>query len=102
MPALTPAVKGREFSLAAFPPYSDFVKANPEALKRLGLTPSLGNTILNYVNGRRLAAAIRNAAAAETGQDLTPESVTGYLEILKKVGWIGTENGEVEKLERRS
>ncbi len=89
VPALAPAVKGREFSLGAFQPYSEFMKANPEALKKLGLTPSLGNTILNYVNGRRSAAAIRNAAAAETGQDLTLESVTGYLEILKKVGWVG-------------
>jgi hypothetical protein len=88
VPALAPAVKGREFSLGAFQPYSEFVKANPEALKKLGLTPSLGNGILNYVNGRRSAAAIRNAVAAETGQDLTIESVTGYLEILKKVGWV--------------
>jgi aminopeptidase YwaD len=88
VPALAAAVKGREFSLTGFQPYADFLKANPDALKTLGLTPALANAILNYVNGRRSAAVIRNAVAAETGQEVTREAVAGYLEVLKKVGWV--------------
>jgi aminopeptidase YwaD len=87
-PALAPAIKGREFSLAAYEPYAAHLKANPDALKKLALTPSLGNSILNYVNGRRTVAAIRNAVVAETGQDVTLETVTAYFEMLKSVGWV--------------
>jgi hypothetical protein len=87
-PGVAPAIKGREFSLASFDPYNAYLKANPDALKKLGVTPSLGSSILNYVNGRRPVAAIRNAVAAETGQEVTLESVAGYLAVLKAVGWV--------------
>jgi hypothetical protein len=87
-PAVAPAVKGREFALGSFEPYAKYLKDHPDAVKELNLTPGLANTILNYVNGRRTMAAIRNAVAAETGQDVTLESVTDYLELLKSVGWV--------------
>lgn len=87
-PALAPAVKGREFNLAGYEPYAKYVKDNPEALKKMGLTPALGNTILNYVNGRRSVEAIRNAVAAETGQEVTLENVQAYLELLKTLKWL--------------
>lgn len=86
-PSLAPSIKGREFSLASYEPYARYLKENPEALKKMGLTPALANTVLNYVNGRRSAATIRDAVAAETGQEVTIENVLGFLEVLKKVGW---------------
>ena len=88
VPAFHPAVQGLQFSLGAFPAWTAHLKEHPDALKSLGLTPPLANTILNYVNGKRSAATIRNYVAAETGQDVTLESVVGYLELLARLGWL--------------
>jgi len=88
VPAFHPAVKGRQFALNAFPAWTAHLKEHPDALKALALTPQLGNAILNYVNGRRSAAAIRNYVAAETGQDVPLEGVVGYLELMAKIGWL--------------
>lgn len=88
VPSLAPAIKGREFSLAAYEPYATYLKQNPDTLKKCGLTPALANTVLNYVNGRRTVASIRNAVAAETGQEVTLENLTAFFEVLKMVGWV--------------
>ena len=87
-PRLTAAVKGREFSINSFEAYAKYVKENPDALKALGMTPPAANMVQNYINGRRTAAEIRGAVSAELGQDVTLETVAGYLGILKTVGWI--------------
>ena len=63
-------------------------KEHPDALKALGLTPQLANSILNYVNGTRTAATIRNYVAAETGQDVPLESVLGCLDLLRQIKWL--------------
>jgi hypothetical protein len=88
VPALDPAVKGREFALNSYEPYAKYMKENPEALKKLGLPPGVGNSILNYVNGKRSIAKIRSSVAAETGQEVTLEAVAGYLDLLKTVKWV--------------
>jgi len=88
VPAFDPAVKGRQFSLTAFPAWTAHLKEHPEALKALGLTPQVGNSILNYVNGKRTAATIRNYVAAETGQDVSLESVLGYLDLVRQIKWL--------------
>ena len=88
VPAFAPAVKGQQFALNTFPAWTAYLKEHPDALKALKLTPSVANSILNYVNGRRDAATIRNYVWAETGQDVALESVVGYLELLARVGWL--------------
>ena len=88
VPGFDAAVKGLEFSLATYEPYASYIKAHPAAIADLKLTPQLGNTILNYVNGKRSATVIRNGVAAETGQDISLESVVGYLELLRTAKWV--------------
>jgi hypothetical protein len=88
IPRLDPSVKGREFALNSYEKYAAYLKANPDALKKLGLTPQLATTLVNYVNGRRSVLRIRNCAVGETGRDVTLESVAGYLDLLKSVGWV--------------
>ena len=88
VPAFDGAVKGREFSLTTYAPYASYIKEHPNAVTDLRLTPQLGNTILNYVNGKRSAAVIRNCVAAETGQEISIESVVSYLELLQTLKWV--------------
>jgi len=88
VPAIDPGVKGREFSLQANERYAALIKASPDTLKTLGLTPPLASTVLNYVNGRRSIVSIRNAVVAETGQDVPLSAVAGYLDVLKAVRWV--------------
>jgi hypothetical protein len=88
VPRLDPAIKGREFALNSYEKYAAYLKANPDGLKKLGLTPQLAGTLLNYVNGRRSVLRIRNCVIGETGRDVTLDAVAGYLDILKSVGWI--------------
>ncbi len=88
IPRLEASVKGLEFSLNSYQKYAAYLKANPDALKKLGLTPQLANSVLNYVNGKRSVLRIRNCVVGETGRDVTLEAVAGYLDILKSVGWI--------------
>lgn len=88
VPSISPEIMGREFSLAGFAPYSAYMKEHPDALEKLGVTPAQATSILNYVNGRRSVADIRNAVAAESGQEVTLEAVAGYLEVLEAVKWI--------------
>jgi len=88
VPAFDPAVNGQQFSLNAFPAWTAHLKEHPDALKAIGLTPQTANATLNYVNGKRSAATIRNYVAAETGQDVTLESVVGYLDLLTRLHWL--------------
>ena len=63
-------------------------RSHPGAITDLKLTPQLGNAIVNYVNGKRSAVAIRNGVAAETGQDVSIDNVVGYLELPHTVKWV--------------
>jgi aminopeptidase YwaD len=87
-PALSPEVRGREFSLQSWPRYSAYMKEHPDAVKALGLTPQQASSILNYVNGRRSIQKIRDTVVGETGRDVTIDAVRGYLELLKTIGWV--------------
>jgi len=88
IPAIAPAVKGREFSLGRNEQYSAYMKENPEALKKLGLTAQQAAAVMNFVNGKRSIAEIGNDAAGELDEDVLIEGVAGYLELLKSFGWI--------------
>jgi len=88
VPRIDPSVKGREFALNSYEKYSAYMKANPDGLKKLGLTPQLANTLVNYVNGKRSVLRIRNCVIGETGRDVTLESVAAYIDLLKSVGWV--------------
>jgi len=88
VPTLAAEVKGKQFSLQAWPKYAAYAKEHPDALKALGLTPPQAASLLNWVDGRRSAAAIRDCLIGETGAAISLESVKGYLEVLKAVGWV--------------
>ena len=88
VPAIAPSIRGREFTLASYAPYTAHLEAHPEALKALGLAPPVANAVLNFVNGRRSVAEIRRWVVLETGQEITLQAVAGYLDLLRAVGWI--------------
>ncbi len=88
VPAIDPAIKGREFSLNQYEKYVAYLKTNPDVLKKLGFTPQTANSVLNYVNARRSILKIHDCVVGETGRDVSLESVAAYLDLLKSVGWI--------------
>ncbi|MBE3134212.1 MAG: M28 family peptidase, partial [Acidobacteria bacterium] len=88
VPAIHPDVRGREFSLGAAEAYAKHLKENPDALKKLGLTPAQASQILNFVNGRRSITKIRSAVSAVTGQEVPLQGVADYLALLKGIGWV--------------
>jgi len=88
VPAIAPGIRGKEFSLQTYEKYTEHLKANPDALKKIGLAPGLTGRVLNYVNGKRSVLRIRNCVIGETGQDVTLDAVAAYLGLLKAVGWV--------------
>ena len=88
VPSIARAIRGREFSPTSYEPYTSYLNEHPEALKSLGLTPALAGAVLNFVNGRRSVPEIRRWVVLETGQPVTLAAVAGYLDILRRVGWI--------------
>ena len=88
MPALAPDVKGKEFSLESSERYRKYAEARPDAAKGLKLGMSQRRSVLNYIDGRRTLATIRNWAEVETGADIDFKDLLGYIDFLKAVGWI--------------
>jgi len=88
IPAIAPAIRGKEFNLARNPDYARYMKEHPDAWKELGLTAQQAQAVLNYVNGRRSIAEIRDDAAAETDEDVGLAAVAAYLALLKEFGWV--------------
>ena len=88
VPAIAPTIRGREFSPASYGPYASHLKEHPEALTSLGLTPALANAVLTFVNGRRPVPEIRRWVVLETGQPVTLQAVAGYLDLMRRLGWI--------------
>jgi hypothetical protein len=88
VPAMHADVKGKEFSLGSNDAYAKYMKENPDALKKLGLTPAQASQILNFVNGRRSIARIARCVSAVTGQDVPLQGVADYLALLKTLRWV--------------
>jgi len=88
VPVLLADVKGKEFSLESSDRYKKYLEKNPDAAKGLKLGASERRMVLNYINGRRTVAAIRNAVAAETDRDIDFGALVAYLDFLRVVGWI--------------
>jgi aminopeptidase YwaD len=81
-------VKGVKFSLERTDRYSEYVKENADAVKKLKLNRYLQRSIQNFINGERSVTEIRNAVTAEIGADLSFERLFGYLEMLKEMNWV--------------
>jgi hypothetical protein len=88
VPAIHPNVRTQEFSLGSNEAYAKHIKENPDAVKKLGLTPAQASQILNFVNGRRSITRIRNAVSAVSGQDAPLRGVADYLALLKSLNWV--------------
>ena len=91
VPAISPATKGKEFSLGRFAPYQQYLKDHPDALKGISLGPGQ-NAVLNFVNGRNSIAEIRDDASAELDLDLSLKDVAAYLEVLAAAGYVVIKN----------
>ncbi len=88
IPAIAPAVKGRQFNLAASEQYSRYMKEHPDAIKQLGVSSRQQTAILNYVNGKRSIARIAVCVAGELDEDVPIQGVLGYVELLEAAGWL--------------
>jgi hypothetical protein len=88
VPVLQADVKGKEFSLESSDRYKKYLEKNPDAAKNLKLGAAERRMVLNYIDGRRTVAAIRNAVAAETDREVDFGALTAYLDFLRAVGWI--------------
>ena len=87
VPALAPDVRGQEFSMEASDRYKKYIEKTPDALKDLKLDPAQRRAVLNYIDGRRSAAVIRDRVAGETDRDVDFAALMRYLDVLKAAGW---------------
>lgn len=81
-------VRGVEFYLERTDRYRDYIKENPDVLKKLKMNRLHQSSIQNFINGKRSVTDIRKAVFAQTGANLSFERIMGYLEMLKKLNWI--------------
>jgi len=88
VPALAPGVRGKEFSLEGSDRYKTYAAAHPDPVKGLKLGLAQRRSVLNYIDGRRTLATIRNCVEAETGADIDFQDFLRYTDFLKAVGWI--------------
>jgi hypothetical protein len=88
VPRLAEGIRGREFYLSRFAPYQAYLQGHPGALEAVGLGRGATTQILNFVDGQRSVAEIRDRASAWSGQELEVGQVARYLGILAEVGWI--------------
>lgn len=88
VPHLAPGIRGQEFYLSRFDRMEAYLRDHPAALEELGLSRGQTSQILNFVNGERSVAEIRDGAYAWTGEPLSLDQVSGYLQILEEVGWV--------------
>jgi hypothetical protein len=88
VPDLAPDVRRLQFSLTRTDAYRAYMEEHPDVLEEMGLSRNQTSQILNFVNGVRSVAEIRNRVAAFTGDDLTDQQVLDYLRILEQLGWI--------------
>jgi hypothetical protein len=88
IPAVHPDARAKEFSVTRSQAYLDFTKANPDAIKELGIDARQRRIIPNYVNGRRSVTEIGRCVWAESGKPVKLDALVAYLEILKEVGWL--------------
>jgi DNA-directed RNA polymerase specialized sigma24 family protein len=88
IPAIAPAVKGREFRLTDNKKYLQHMEKHPDAVKSVGLPPDQARAALNYVNGKRSVAQIASYVAGDLDQQVSPQAVAAYLELLGSAGWL--------------
>jgi len=88
IPAIAPAARGKEFSVARFEPYVQYMKNHPDALKGLALPPQAQSMLLNFVNGRNSIAEIAEDAAAELDLDVPIAGAAAYLEVMAAAGYV--------------
>ncbi len=88
VPALAPDVKGKEFSLEGSERYRKYAEAHPDAVKGLKLGMSQRRSVLNYIDGHRTLATIRNWVEVETGAEVEFKEFLRYIDFLKAAGWI--------------
>ena len=87
-PDIHSKVKGVEFILERTVRYREYIKENPNVMKKLKLNRYQQHSIQNFINGKRSVLEIRNAVLAATGIEISFEKLVGYLEILKELNWI--------------
>ena len=88
VPRLAPAIRSQVFNMGSFEPAQAYFEEHPGILQDLGLSVAQTRLVENYMNGRRTAVEIRDRIEGWTGESLPLSMVTGYLEVLRDIGWI--------------
>ncbi len=88
IPAISPAVRGKELSLARFEPYAKYLKDHPDTAKMVQEMGPSASMLLNFVNGRNTVAEVAADAAAELDMDIPLDRALAYLRILAETGYI--------------
>jgi aminopeptidase YwaD len=88
VPRLAPGIRGVETALARFAPYTRWMEAHPGAVEALGLSRNQTAQIQNFINGKRPVTEILWWVRGVTAEPTTLAQVTGYLDVLREVGWI--------------
>ncbi|MFC1724564.1 M28 family peptidase [candidate division KSB1 bacterium] len=88
IPKINEKFKGKEFSFQRSDAYREYLRNNPDFLRKTGLNRYQTRYVLNYVNGKRSIAKIKDCIVAETGSDVSLESVLNYMNMLKEIEWI--------------
>ncbi len=88
VPAIAPAVKGKELQLARFAPYQRYLKDHPDALRETKLPMQAASMLLNFVNGRSSIADIAADAAAALDADVPLPAARAYLDLLAAAGYV--------------
>jgi|GEM_PF-685930 len=88
IPAISPAVKGKELTLSRFEPYQKYMTDHPDAAKTILGMGMAASMLLNFVNGRNTVAEIAADAAAELDTDISLDKALAYLNLLAETGYI--------------
>ncbi|MFC1557321.1 M28 family peptidase [candidate division KSB1 bacterium] len=88
IPSVHPDVKGKDFYLERSDVYQQQLRAQPQFLRDLGLTSRQASSIRNFVNGKNSITTIKHYVSASTGGDIALDSVAGYIDFLRSIGWV--------------
>jgi len=88
VPAIAPAVKGKELQLLRYAPYQKYMKEHPDAMKGIQFPAQATAMLLSYVNGRSTIAEVAADAGAAIDADIPLPAARAYLELLAAAGYV--------------
>jgi hypothetical protein len=93
VPGLAEGIRSQEFRMGQYPPAQEYFQTHPGILAELGLNNAQTQQIQNFINGERSILTIRDRVVAATGEAVSVELVSRYVNILARIGWVEVEEG---------